>query len=154
MSEIDKQQDPILNVERDTVLRVYETMLKIREFDTREKDLIATEQEGFAHSYVGEEAIAAGVCAALRKDDYITSTHRGHGHMIAKDGDMGKMMAELYGRVDGYCKGKSGSLHIADFELGAHRIRFPIDADCRNIFSEIAVTDVQSVFSGRFDTLR
>jgi TPP-dependent pyruvate/acetoin dehydrogenase alpha subunit len=118
MSENDRSQDPILTVGRDTVLRIYETMLKIREFDTREKDLIATEQEGFAHSYVGEEAIAAGVCAALREDDYITSTHRGHGHMIAKDGNMGRMMAELYGRVDGYCKGKSGSLHIADFELG------------------------------------
>jgi pyruvate dehydrogenase E1 component alpha subunit len=118
VSENDKPQDPITNVEQGTVLQIYETMLKIREFDTREKDLIATEQEGFAHSYVGEEAIAAGVCAALREDDYITSTHRGHGHMIAKGGDMGKMMAELYGRVDGYCKGKSGSLHIADFELG------------------------------------
>ena len=94
MSENDKLQDPIIDVEGDTILQIYETMLKIREFDTREKDLIATEQEGFAHSYVGEEAIAAGVCAALREDDYITSTHRGHGHMIAKGGDMGKMMAE------------------------------------------------------------
>ena len=83
-----------------------------------EKDLIQTEQEGFAHSYVGEEAIATGVSAALRKDDYITSTHRGHGHMIAKGGEMGKMYGELYGKVDGYCQGKSGSLHIADFELG------------------------------------
>jgi pyruvate dehydrogenase E1 component alpha subunit len=118
MGEKDQLRDPILKVEQDTILKMYETMLKIREFDTREKTLIATEQEGFAHSYVGEEAIAAGVCAALRKDDYITSTHRGHGHMIAKGGDMGKMMAELYGRVDGYCKGKSGSLHIADFDLG------------------------------------
>jgi TPP-dependent pyruvate/acetoin dehydrogenase alpha subunit len=118
MSENDKLQDPIIDVERDKILHIYETMLKIREFDTREKDLITTEQEGFAHSYVGQEAIAAGVCAALREDDYITSTHRGHGHMIAKGGDMGKMMAELYGRVDGYCKGKSGSLHIADFDLG------------------------------------
>ena len=94
MSENDKSHDPIIDVERDTILQIYETILKIREFDTREKDLIATEQEGFAHSYVGEEAIAAGVCAALREDDYITSTHRGHGHMIAKGGDMGRMMAE------------------------------------------------------------
>lgn len=111
-------RDPILDVEKERVLRMYETMLKIRTFETREKDLIATEQEGFAHSYVGEEAIAVGVCAALNPDDYITSTHRGHGHLIAKGGDMGKMMAELYGKETGYCGGKSGSLHIADFDLG------------------------------------
>jgi pyruvate dehydrogenase E1 component alpha subunit len=115
---IDTSQDPILSVEKETVLRLYEAMLKIRTFETREKDLISTEQEGFAHSYVGEEAIASAVCAALNEDDYITSTHRGHGHMIAKGGNMGKMMAELYGKATGYCKGKSGSLHIADFELG------------------------------------
>lgn len=110
--------DPILENEKDLILHLYETMLKIRMFETREKDLVQTEQEGFAHSYVGEEAIAAGVCAALRKEDYITSTHRGHGHLIAKGGDLRKMYSELYGRVDGYCMGKSGSLHIADFELG------------------------------------
>ncbi len=110
--------DPILGVDKDRVLQMYERMLKIRKFETREKDLIATEQEGFAHSYVGEEAIAVGVCAALNQDDYITSTHRGHGHMIAKGGDMGKMMGELYGKKTGYCMGKSGSLHIADFGLG------------------------------------
>lgn len=111
-------QDPILDVEKDRVLQMYERMLQIRTFETRENTLIATEQEGFAHSYVGEEAIAVGVCAALNDDDYITSTHRGHGHLIAKGGDMRKMMAELYGKVTGYCKGKSGSLHIADFDLG------------------------------------
>ena len=117
-NDIVEKQDPILDVEKDDVLKLYETMLKIRFFDTREKDLITTEQEGFAHSYVGEEAIAAGVCACLNDDDYITSTHRGHGHVIAKGGDMQKMMAELYGKVTGYCKGKSGSLHIADFDIG------------------------------------
>ena len=111
-------RDPILELEKEKVIHLYETMLKIRMFESREKDLIQTEQEGFAHSYVGEEAIATGVSAALRKDDYITSTHRGHGHMIAKGGEMGKMYGELYGKVDGYCQGKSGSLHIADFELG------------------------------------
>ena len=110
--------DPILEIEKKDIHQLYETMIKIRMFESREKDLIQTEQEGFAHSYVGEEAIAAGVSAALREDDYITSTHRGHGHMIAKGGDIGKMYGELYGRVDGYCKGKSGSLHIADFDLG------------------------------------
>jgi TPP-dependent pyruvate/acetoin dehydrogenase alpha subunit len=111
-------RDPILEIKKEKVFELYETMLKIRMFETREKDLIQTEQEGFAHSYVGEEAIATGVGAALRKEDYITSTHRGHGHMIAKGGEMGRMYGELYGKVDGYCLGKSGSLHIADFELG------------------------------------
>lgn len=111
-------RDPILDLERNALLRMYDLMLHARQFDTREHDLIATEQVGFAHSYVGQEAIAIGVCAHLNADDYITSTHRGHGHVIAKGGDMRRMMAELYGRVDGYCKGKSGSLHIADFEVG------------------------------------
>ena len=112
------EKDVIFEVEKERLLNLYETMLKIRMFETREKELVQTEQEGFAHSYVGEEAIATGVCAALRKDDYITSTHRGHGHLIAKSGNLGKMYGELYGKVDGYCMGKSGSLHIADFELG------------------------------------
>lgn len=111
-------EDPILKINKGKILEIYEKMLKIRIFETREKELIQTEQEGFAHSYVGEEAIAVGVSTALREDDYVTSTHRGHGHLIAKGGDMGKMYGELYGRVDGYCQGKSGSLHIADFDLG------------------------------------
>jgi len=113
-----KSQIPIKDFDKITLLKMYEGMLKIRMFEEREKDLIQTEQEGFAHSYVGEEAIAIGVCANLREDDYISSTHRGHGHMIAKGGDLGKMYSELYGRKDGYCRGKSGSLHIADFDLG------------------------------------
>jgi len=113
-----KSQIPIKDFDKITLLKMYEGMLKIRMFEEREKDLIQTEQEGFAHSYVGEEAIAIGVCANLREDDYISSTHRGHGHMIAKGGDLGKMYSELYGREDGYCHGKSGSLHIADFDLG------------------------------------
>jgi pyruvate dehydrogenase E1 component alpha subunit len=73
---------------------------------------------GFVHLYLGQEAIASGVCAALNDDDYITSTHRGHGHIIAKGGELSKMMAELYGKVTGYNKGKGGSMHIAWPELG------------------------------------
>ena len=110
--------DPILDISKDTIWNIYQTMLKIRFFETREKEILPVEQEGFAHAYIGEEAVAVGVCSALNQDDYITSTHRGHGHVIAKGGDMNRMMAELYGKVTGYCKGKSGSLHIADFDLG------------------------------------
>lgn len=104
--------------DKQTLLDLYITMLKIRFFENTQAKVYVNEQEGFTHLYIGEEAVAAGVCANLRKDDYITSTHRGHGHVIAKGGDLKKMMAELYGRVDGYCKGKSGSLHIADFSSG------------------------------------
>ncbi len=107
-----------LGLESELVLNMYETMLKIRLFETTQEKVYKTEQEGFTHVYTGEEAIATGACANLNKDDYITSTHRGHGHMIAKGGEMKRMMAELYGRIDGYCKGKSGSLHIADFSIG------------------------------------
>ena len=94
-------------------------MVKIRKFDTTIIQLYADgEIPGFMHLYIGEEAVAAGVCAALRKEDYITSTHRGHGHCIAKGGRLDLMMAELFGRQTGYCKGKGGSMHIADFNLG------------------------------------
>jgi pyruvate dehydrogenase E1 component alpha subunit len=72
----------------------------------------------FVHLYIGQEAIAVGVCAALKDDDYITSTHRGHGHVIAKGGDVRRMMAEIYGKETGYCKGKGGSMHIADMSIG------------------------------------
>lgn len=105
--------------DRELILKLYETMLKIRLFEeTQSRVFRAGEQEGFTHLYLGSEAIAAGVCANLNIDDYITSTHRGHGHMIAKGGDFKKMMAELYGRSTGYCLGRSGSLHIADRSIG------------------------------------
>ena len=73
---------------------------------------------GFVHLYIGEEAVAAGVCAALTDEDTIISTHRGHGHVIAKGGDIKRMMAELFGKATGYCKGKGGSMHIANFDIG------------------------------------
>lgn len=98
---------------------IYATMLKIRCFEERvEKLLESGDMPGFAHFYIGEEAIAAGVCANLDTGDYITSTHRGHGHCIAKGGQLGRMMAELYGKSTGYNKGKGGSMHIASPEIG------------------------------------
>jgi pyruvate dehydrogenase E1 component alpha subunit len=93
-------------------------MIRIRKFEERVKALGAAGELGGSHLYLGEEAVAAGVCAALRADDYITSTHRCHGHVIAKGGDLGRSMAELFGRETGYCKGKGGEMHIADMELG------------------------------------
>jgi len=108
-----------MNISKDRLLFMFERMLKIRHFEDRVKDLFAAgELPGFVHLYLGEEAVAAGVCAALKNDDYITSTHRGHGHIIAKGGEMKYMMAELYGKATGYNKGKGGSMHIAYPKLG------------------------------------
>lgn len=109
----------VRGIPREILLEMYRTMVTIRTFETKEAQVYRQGlQDGFVHLYLGEEAIATGVCAVLRKDDYITSTHRGHGHLIARGGDVKKMMAELFGRETGYCKGKGGSLHIADFDLG------------------------------------
>lgn len=97
----------------------YETMLKIRFFEEKvEKFFLAGEIPGFVHLYIGEESIATGVCSNLTKNDYIESTHRGHGHTIAKGADINKMMAEIFGKKTGHCKGKGGSMHIADFSVG------------------------------------
>lgn len=94
-------------------------MLRVRRFEEKISVLKAQgELPGFVHLYIGEEGVASGVCSALRPSDYITSTHRGHGHIIAKGGAFDRCMAELYGRRDGYCKGKGGSMHIADIEAG------------------------------------
>lgn len=103
----------------ETILDIYTRMLRIRRFEEQVGKLFAQGQlPGFVHLYIGEEAVGAGVCAALRDDDYIISTHRGHGHVIAKGGDFDRMMAELFGKATGYCKGKGGSMHIADFSIG------------------------------------
>src|ERR1700716_586200 len=94
-------------------------MILIREFDLLAIELRKAKRiHGALHPYVGEEAVAVGVCSALKATDRITSTHRGHGHCIAKGADINRMMAELFGGVDGYCKGKGGSMHIADFAIG------------------------------------
>jgi acetoin:2,6-dichlorophenolindophenol oxidoreductase subunit alpha len=93
----------------------------VRRFDERVVDLVnANEIAGVTHEYVGQEAVAAGVCAALRPDDVITSTHRGHGHLIAKGASVRGMMAELLGRVDGLNRGRGGSMHIADLGIGIY----------------------------------
>ena len=101
------------------LVRMYTDLWKIRLWESKIKDLIL--QGGFrgvAHLYVGQEAGAVGVCSALRKDDYIASNHRGHGHLIAKGGDLRLMMAEITHKATGYCKGYGGSLHITDLRLG------------------------------------
>ena len=94
-------------------------MQTIRRFEERASNAFhAGDIYGVVHCYIGEEAVAVGVCSALKRDDRIISTHRGHGHCIAKGADLNRMMAELYGRETGYCKGKGGSMHIADFSIG------------------------------------
>ena len=94
-------------------------MVLIRVFESRVEELFkAGKLPGFVHTYLGEEAIAVGVCSQLRPDDYITSTHRGHGHALAKGMSPAALMAELYGRADGACRGRGGSMHVADFSLG------------------------------------
>jgi pyruvate dehydrogenase E1 component alpha subunit len=94
-------------------------MLKIRLFEEEVNQVyLSAKMPGLAHLYIGEEAIAVGVCEALRRDDYITSTHRGHGHCLAKGASVEKMFAELLGKETGYCRGKGGSMHIADQDTG------------------------------------
>lgn len=104
---------------KEKMIQMYTTMYRIRQFEAKLQEFFAASKiPGFVHLYLGEEAVAAGTCAALRDDDYITSTHRGHGHLIAKGGDLKLMMAEIFGKSTGYCKGKGGSMHIADINLG------------------------------------
>src|SRR5689334_19448918 len=107
------------NLSPDKQREMLRQMLTIRRFRSRASaDYHAGKIYGVVHCYIGEEAVAVGVCAALQQGDQIISTHRGHGHCIAKGADLDRMMAELYGRQTGYCKGKGGSMHIADFEIG------------------------------------
>jgi pyruvate dehydrogenase E1 component alpha subunit len=111
------QSDSTTELERS--LRMYRRMLMIRLFEEQVNDLYTRAlMPGLAHLYIGEEAVAVGVCEALRPDDYITSTHRGHGHCVAKGAALDRMFAELLGKEAGYCKGKGGSMHIADPDTG------------------------------------
>src|SRR6266446_5048139 len=103
-----------MTLDKPQLVQMLRTMILIREFDERAIQLrLAGKIYGAVHPYVGQEAVAVGVCACLSVTDRVTSTHRGHGHCIAKGADVRRMMAELFGRVDGYCKGKGGSMHIA-----------------------------------------
>lgn len=100
-------------------IELYRQMLRIRHFEEKVRELaMANVLPGFFHLYVGEEAIAVGVCSVLNREDYITSTHRGHGHLLAKGGDMNRAMAELFAKVSGYNKARGGSLHIFAPEVG------------------------------------
>jgi TPP-dependent pyruvate/acetoin dehydrogenase alpha subunit len=106
-------------IDEAVLLDLHRRMVRIRLFEEAAGRLAeANKLPGFLHLYVGEEAVAAGVCAALTDADQISSTHRGHGHLIAKGGDFRRMMAELMGKATGYCKGKGGSMHISDLSLG------------------------------------
>ncbi len=105
--------------EKEKLLHMYRIMMRIRTFEERVgKEYSKGNVPGNAHLYTGEEAVATGACENLRETDYITSTHRGHGHVIAKGARTDKMMAEIFGKVTGYCRGKGGSMHIADTDLG------------------------------------
>ena len=106
-------------LDRATALELYRVMRTIRQFEARAVQLFGENKIwGTIHSYAGQEGVAVGVCAHLRDDDWITSTHRGHGHCIAKGADVGRMFAELLGRETGYCRGRGGSMHIADTSKG------------------------------------
>jgi acetoin:2,6-dichlorophenolindophenol oxidoreductase subunit alpha len=108
-----------MDLSKEKLLLAYERMRLIRDFENRlHKDFAGGKIPGFVHLYAGEEAVAVGVCSNLTDKDFITSTHRGHGHCIAKGVDINEMMAEIYGKATGSCKGKGGSMHIADVGKG------------------------------------
>ena len=107
-----------MDITDEILIDLYKRMVRVRLFEEEAGRLAESARlPGFLHLYVGEEAVAAGVCAALKNEDQITSTHRGHGHLLAKGGDFNRMMAELMGKATGYCNGKGGSMHICDLDL-------------------------------------
>lgn len=113
------KEESASEIDREQWLHMYEQMFKIRVFEEQVNELYqGAKMPGLAHLYIGEEAIAVGVCEALTREDYITSTHRGHGHCLAKGASVDKMFAELLGKDAGYCHGKGGSMHIADQDTG------------------------------------
>jgi pyruvate dehydrogenase E1 component alpha subunit len=113
--------DTTATLATETARDIFERMVRIRRFEEAVAQLQAAgELPGAVHLYIGQEAVAAGFCAALEPDDYLASNHRGHGHIVAKGGDVGRCLAEILGRSDGYCGGKGGSMHLAD--MGLHII--------------------------------
>ncbi len=122
MSAVQQQAQPwddVPEVPAELAVELYRTMARIRAFEFRLGELFAAgELPGFVHLSIGQEAVAAGFCAAMRQPDMLTTTHRGHGHCLAKGADPVRMLAELYGRREGYCAGRSGSMHIADHQAG------------------------------------
>jgi TPP-dependent pyruvate/acetoin dehydrogenase alpha subunit len=112
-------EDPILSVPPDVLRDLHRRMVRIRLFEEEAGKLMeGGRMPGFLHLYVGQEAVGAGVMTTLRADDVITSTHRGHGHAVAKGADLRYMYAELFGKTTGYCKGRGGSMHINDLSIG------------------------------------
>jgi acetoin:2,6-dichlorophenolindophenol oxidoreductase subunit alpha len=119
MSDIGSEWVRRMTLDRDALLHAYTTMRRIREFEERvNAEFVAGHVPGFVHLYSGEEAIAVGICIHLDSGDYIGSTHRGHGHSLAKGCDSKRMMLEIFGKAEGICAGKGGSMHIADLERG------------------------------------
>ncbi len=118
-SKVVFQERRSVTLKKGKTIELYRKMLEIRYFEEKVYDLYGQNLvPGTIHLYAGQEAVAVGVCANLREDDYITSTHRGHGHCIAKGAQLNRVMAEILGKKTGYCKGKGGSMHIADFNVG------------------------------------
>ena len=118
-SRVSVEDSDGINVTAEEALDWFRKMSLIRRFEERAEEAYGQGKiGGFLHLYIGEEAVAVGACMNLTDGDYITSTHRGHGHCIAKGGELKPMMAELFGKKTGYCKGKGGSMHIAAYEKG------------------------------------
>ncbi len=119
MTKTPVKDDPVTAVPPEVLRDLHRRMVRIRLFEEEAGKLMeGGRMPGFLHLYVGQEAVAAGVMATLRADDVITSTHRGHGHAVAKGADLRYMYAELFGKTTGYCKGRGGSMHINDLSIG------------------------------------
>ena len=119
MQVLEKPRELRMTIDKNEMIKLYRTMLTIRRFEERvSKEYAEGHILGYVHLYIGQEAVATGVCNNLRISDRIVSSHRGHGHSIAKGADVRRMMAEIFGKKTGYCKGKGGSMHIADFSVG------------------------------------
>lgn len=119
MVQTKTRSNPLIQPDVEHYLLMYQQMVKIRAFEDKVNELYqGAKMPGLAHLYSGEEAVAVGVCEALKREDYVTSTHRGHGHCLAKGASVDRMFAELLGKEAGYCRGKGGSMHIADPDSG------------------------------------